>query len=87
MMLGAAAHAQNEGAVPDGGSASGPGTGSKIYDAAVLRPLGGIETLLGAAFYIATTPITLPLDQSEEAHDLFVVFPWDYTFDRSLGDF
>ena len=59
------------------------------FDLVILRPFGLAASALGAVFFIPAALLTAPSgrDSIEEAWDLFVGGPAEFTFTRSLGDF
>ena len=59
----------------------------KLFDAAVLRPLGATSTVLGGVFFVATVPFTALSVGVDSAWEHFVMEPVDFTFLRPLGDF
>lgn len=61
--------------------------GPKVFDAAVLRPLGAVSTAVGGAFFVATLPLAAPSVGVRTSWDHFVMEPVDFTFLRPLGDF
>lgn len=68
-----------------GGVASS--VGEKIFDVAVLRPLGVGATAGGMAFYLISVPFVAPAMNLPVTWDIFVLGPYDYTFVRPLGEF
>jgi hypothetical protein len=60
--------------------------GVKAVDAAVVRPLGAVATLVGAAFFVISVPLVAASGGIRESWDLFVMGPVDYTFVRPLGE-
>jgi hypothetical protein len=56
-----------------------------ILDLVLLRPLGFVATVLGAAAFVVSLPFTIPLQQKNEAAQKMVVKPGKYTFTRPLG--
>jgi hypothetical protein len=64
--------------------------GAKVFDAAVLRPLGSIRLVVGMAVLAATSVLyTLTLqdaDVYQETADLLIVEPANYVFRRPLGE-
>ncbi len=76
--VGAVAHAGNH-------SSGGPSAGAIVADALVLRPLGFCGTVLGAAAFVISLPVTLPTRRTDEASRILVVTPYQYTFERPLG--
>lgn len=65
--------------------ATNPSTGAVVADILVLRPLGAVGTILGAAALVATYPVTVALNDTPEAEDFLVMRPLHYTFERPLG--
>lgn len=65
----------------------GPGTGSRVFDAVVLRPLTALSTVAGLAPFVVSVPFLAPTDRLAVSWDLFVAAPYDYTVTRQLGDF
>lgn len=61
--------------------------GDRVFDAAVLRPLGAVGTAVGFAMFVCSLPLAGPTLQVGEAWESFVLKPVDYTFERELGDF
>jgi hypothetical protein len=60
--------------------------GEMVVDAAVLRPLGLVGTVLGTGAFIVTLPFSALGGNVGEAADQFVAKPARYTFTRPLGD-
>lgn len=58
-----------------------------LVDAVVMRPLGVVATVLGAAVTLVTLPFTLPTGSADDAARYMIVEPAEYTFNRPLGDF
>jgi hypothetical protein len=71
----------------DGGSRSGPTVGEVVFDVAVLRTLGFVQMVVGAAFFVVAGPLSYPSGSMQEAFDVFVQVPYDETFTRKLGRF
>ena len=65
-------------------------TGDKGADMAidlvVVRPLGLAATVVGAVGWVVALPFTLPTGQAGETGRQFVGRPFEYTFNRPLGD-
>ena len=59
------------------------------FDVVILRPLGVVSTLIGAALFIPATVVTAPngIDSIQEAWRLFVVAPAERVYTRPIGDF
>jgi uncharacterized membrane protein len=69
------------------------GTGPKIFDAAVLRPLGTVKLAVGMLFLIPASVLytfRMPFDSDtgvfQEAAEMLVVEPANYVFRRPLGE-
>jgi len=68
-------------------SVTGDRAADMVLDAVVMRPLGLVATVLGAALTVVALPFTIPSGSVEaSAHEL-IVRPAEYTFKRPLGDF
>ena len=65
--------------------APGPDMTSKVVDAALLRPLGGLSTVAGAGFFVVSLPITIAVEQVGTAREVLVETPYENTFERPLG--
>ncbi len=61
--------------------------GAKVFDVAVLRPLGFGATIGGFPFFVVSAPLVAGSWGVEASWDVFVLAPADYTFRRPLGDF
>ncbi|WP_235026897.1 hypothetical protein [Cognatazoarcus halotolerans] len=55
-------------------------------DLVVVRPLGLAATVVGAVGWVVALPFTLPTGQAGETAHQFVGRPFEYTFNRPLGD-
>lgn len=62
-----------------------PSTLAMYTDLLLLRPIGIVETGLGAVAYVLSLPFTLPVGGASEAGSVLVVEPAMYTFARCLG--
>lgn len=61
-------------------------TAEKILaDVFLVRPLGIVATAFGAAVYIVTLPITLPINSHDVVGKKLVGDAWDFTFRRPVG--
>ena len=77
------------GAGPPASEPSGPSaleTGSLMVDLLVLRPLGMAATAVGFGFFLIAGPLAAPAAQFGEAWDVFVMSPYEFTFQRRLGE-
>ncbi len=64
---------------------SRPSAGAVVADLVVLRPLGFAGTVLGGAAFVVSLPVTLATHKVEPAEEVLVERPYDYTFERPLG--
>lgn len=68
-----------------------PITGDKgsdmLIDLVVMRPIGLVTTVIGAAAFVVALPFTVPTGSVEESARMMVGKPAEYTFNRPLGDF
>jgi hypothetical protein len=68
-----------------------PVTGDRGSDMAVdlvlVRPLGIVATVVGAAGFVLALPFTLPSGSAGDTAREWVGAPLDYTFKRPLGEF
>ena len=62
--------------------------GFKVFDVAMLRTSGALSLIVGAGLLIPAAIMAAPGGRSamEESYDLFVAYPYEYTFVRPLGD-
>jgi len=67
------------------GTSSTPSAGAVVSDVLVLRPLGFAGTILGGAAFVVSLPVTLATHKVDRAERLLVQEPYDYTFERPLG--
>jgi hypothetical protein len=56
-------------------------------DLLLVRPISLIGTVLGTAGFIVSLPFTLPTGSAGDAGRALVGRPFEYTFNRPLGDF
>jgi hypothetical protein len=70
------------------------GVAEDAFDLAVLRPAGIVALAAGSVFFVASLPAVAPypaIKGSTEgirgSYDVFVYPPYEYTFQRDLGDF
>jgi len=64
---------------------STPSAGAVVVDLLVLRPLGFAGTVLGGAAFVVSLPVTLATHKVEPVEEVLVGRPFDYTFERPLG--
>jgi hypothetical protein len=67
------------------GSPSTPSAGAVVSDVLLLRPVGFAGTILGGAAFVVSLPLTLATHKVDRAEQLLVQEPYDYTFERPLG--
>jgi hypothetical protein len=76
--------------VPAASFAEDATTGGKVFDAAVLRPLGSIRLVVGMAALALTSVLYAITFQSSDVYretaDLLVVEPANFVFRRPLGE-
>ena len=67
-----------------------PPTATKVFDAIIVRPVMTAVTIISSAVFLGYLPFTTSgvagIDTST-ASDNLVVYPFNYTFKRPLGDF
>lgn len=61
--------------------------GDMAVDLVVVRPLGIVATVIGTAGFVLALPFTVPSGSTEDTAREWVVAPFEYTFNRPLGDF
>lgn len=69
------------------GSVSGDKATDMAVDAVVVRPLGLLATVVGAALTVVALPFTIPSGSVESSARELILRPAAYTFNRPLGDF
>ncbi len=57
-----------------------------VGDLLWVRPLGAVHVGLGAAFYVISLPVTLPLKKADEAKEFLITYPFYYYFQRPLRE-
>ena len=60
--------------------------GHKTFDALVLRPLNAMAVVVGLGFFAITAPLVLPTGDLSTPFEVFVYAPYEYAFERPLGD-
>jgi len=58
-----------------------------IGDLVFARPLGIVATVIGGAVFIVALPFTIPSGSVRHTGAVMVGEPFNFTFDRPLGDF
>ncbi len=56
-------------------------------DLLIVRPLGIVGTVIGAGLFVVSLPFTLPTGSTGDAAREMIGEPFEYTFNRPLGDF
>ncbi len=64
-----------------------PTGGQMMWDALVLRPVGIVGTVLGTAAWLVSYPFSALGGNIDQATEKLVVAPFDWTFQRPLGEF
>ena len=57
-----------------------------VGDVLWVRPLGFLQTALGATFFVISLPVTIPLKKMDEAKEFLITYPYYYYFQRPLGE-
>jgi hypothetical protein len=57
-----------------------------VFDIAVLRPLGLVQSVVGVAAYVIFYPVSLLTGGSDDVTRACITGPFDQTFRRPLGD-
>jgi hypothetical protein len=63
-----------------------PSVGDVLGDVLCIRPLGAIELAFNSVFFVISLPITMPLNKTKEAEGFFVKDPYNFYFNRGLGE-
>lgn len=58
-----------------------------VADVLIVRPVGIVATVIGAAAFIVALPFSLPSGSVHETGRVLVAEPFKYTFARPIGDF
>lgn len=67
-------------------SIEGPSKLEVVGDVLWIRPIGFIQTGLGAVAYVISLPVTISLKKTDEAKEFLITFPYNYYFKRPLGE-
>lgn len=57
-----------------------------IAETLVLRPLGFGALVFGSAFYVISLPMALITDSEKNVREALVIGPYEYVFERPMGD-
>ena len=60
--------------------------GRKVFDALILRPLGLVQTLVSASFFLVAYPVALVTGGSDDVIEICIEQPVAQTFRKPLGD-
>jgi hypothetical protein len=63
-----------------------PSVGDVLGDVLCIRPLGAIELAFNSVFFVISLPITMPLNKTKEAEGFFIKDPYNFYFNRGLGE-
>ena len=55
-----------------------------VGDVLWVRPLGFVHVALGAAAFVVSLPVTIPLKKMDEAKEFLITYPYSYYFKRPL---
>lgn len=64
-----------------------PTGGMMMWDTVAMRPLGICATVIGAAFWVVSYPFAYLGGNVDATTEALVQAPFDWTFDRPLGEF
>jgi hypothetical protein len=57
-----------------------------VGDVLWVRPLGFMQTALGATTFVISLPVTIPLKKMDEAKEFLITHLYYYYFKRPLGE-
>jgi hypothetical protein len=57
-----------------------------IAETLVLRPMGIGALVFGSVLYVLSLPVALITDSEKDVREVLVVEPYEYVFERSMGD-
>ena len=61
--------------------------GAMIYDTVIVRPISALATIASTTVYILGLPFSALGGNTEESTEKLVKEPFEYTFQRPLGEF
>lgn len=64
-----------------------PTGGMMIWDTVAMRPIGICATAIGAVFWVVSYPFAYLGGNVDATTEALVQAPFDWTFDRPLGEF
>jgi len=62
------------------------GQGWSFMDVVFARPLGVAAGIAGSAIFVVSLPFTIPAGGVKEAADMFIVKPFQFSFNRKFPD-
>jgi hypothetical protein len=63
-------------------------TGTEItFDFVIARPLGIVSCALGTTIFVATFPFAIATGSAKNTAHALVAEPYNFTFDRGLGEY
>lgn len=71
----------------DNRTVTGDRSGDMAVDLVIVRPISIVATVVGAVGFVVALPFTVPSGSVDEAARSLVAAPFEYTFNRPLGDF
>ena len=57
-----------------------------VGDVLWVRPLGFVHVALGAAAFVVSLPVTIPLKKTDEAKEFLITYPYYYYVKRPLRE-
>jgi uncharacterized membrane protein len=63
-----------------------PSVGDVLGDVLCIRPLGFVEIAFNSLFFVISLPVTIPLKKTNEAEAFFIKDPYNFYFNRKLGE-
>ena len=63
-----------------------PSVGDVLGDILCIRPVGFVELAFNSLFFVISLPVTIPLKKTDEAEDFFIKGPYNFYFNRKLGE-
>jgi hypothetical protein len=64
-----------------------PSGGMMMWDTLFMRPIGMVATALGSVVWLVSYPFAALGGNTDESTQALVVAPFEWTFDRPLGQF
>ena len=69
----------------NGGGGDAAQIGASTLDVVLIRPLGALATAVGLSMFVVSSPFVAPSRDFGTSWDIFVVGPFEYTFQRPVG--